>query len=76
MLKLVLWSSMLALTPLALLALGVAWNLIARVGDWMDASSPDSLFEIEPRRPLGSLKHDPLSSSGRMTGRTPYPRHS
>lgn len=67
MLDLVLWSSMLALTPLALLTLGLAWRLISRVGDWMIFQDHDVLFEIEPRRPLCSLNHDPLSSSGSMT---------
>jgi hypothetical protein len=76
MLNLVIWSSILALTPLALLALGLAWKLIARAGDWMDLGNSAAFFEIEPRRPLCSPNHDPLSRSRSMAGKTPRPRRS
>jgi hypothetical protein len=73
MLDLVLWSLVLALTPLLLLTLRGAWKLIAHLAATIGFHDASPFFEIDPEHPRCSLKHDPLSSSVSLSG--PPSRH-
>ena len=70
MLDLVLWSFVIALTPVAL---GLAWKLISRVGDLIGLGLSRAFEDAKQWRPLHPLSFSPPSGSLSTAGRTPCP---